>query len=87
MTRAFAALARGDWWAALQLHPFAYLLAIELAALWLVAGWWILRHSELPWRRTAATATGSRLTAVVLVQVAAYFAFWTGRVATGTLPW
>lgn len=87
MTRAFAALARGEWWDALQLHPFAYLLAAQLAALWLVAGWWILRRGETPWRGPAAAATRSRLTAFVLVQVAAYLAFWTGRVATGTLPW
>lgn len=87
MTRAFAALARGDWWAAWQLHPFAYLLAVELAVLWLVAGWWILRRGELPGRRPVAAATRSRLSAFVLVQVAAYLAFWTGRMATGTLPW
>lgn len=87
MTRAFAALARGEWWTALQLHAFAYLLVIELAALWLVAGWWIMRRGELPWGRPAGAATRSRLTAFVLVQVAAYLAFWTGRMATGTVPW
>lgn len=87
MTRAFAALAKADWGAAWQLHPFAYLLAVELAALWLVVGWWILRRGELPWRRAVTVATRSRLTAFIVVQAAAYLAFWTGRVATGTLPW
>lgn len=86
MTRAFAALARGDWREAWQLHPFAYLIAVELVVLWLAAGWSILRRGALPWQNARA-ATVSRLTPFVLLQVAAYLAFWTGRVATGTLPW
>jgi hypothetical protein len=79
LTRAFGALAKGDFAASWHLHPFALVLAVELFVAWLVVGWWLWRGRSLPASR--------RVMPYVLVQVAIYLALWTGRVATGTLPW
>lgn len=80
LTRAFAALAKGEWAAALDLHAFSYLVAAQLAVAWLVVGWWLFLRRRVP-------PQPPWLTPVFLVQVAAYLAYWTGRLATGTLPW
>lgn len=79
LTRAFAALAKGQIAASWHLHPFAILLTVELGVAWLIVGWWLWRGRPLPASR--------RVMPYVLVQVAVYLALWTGRVATGTLPW
>lgn len=79
LTRAFAALAKGDFAASWHLHPFAIVLAAEFGAAWLVVGWWLWRERPLPASRVVMPW--------VLVQVGIYLALWTGRVATGTLPW
>jgi uncharacterized protein DUF2752 len=78
MTRAFAALAKGDWSAAVTLHPLAPVLACELVVAWIAWGMAIAGRSlRLP----------LRLDAVLLGNAAAFLALWLGRAATGTLPW
>ena len=77
MTRAFAALAKGDWSTAAALHPLAPVLAFEL-----IAGW-AARGIVLASRRRPSF----RLDSLLLANLAALIALWLGRVATGTLPW
>ena len=80
MTRALAALARGELGAALRFHPFAPLLLAEGALLWALVGRALLRGRALdlpPWLVERA----------VVWQGAALLALWLGRAATGTLPW
>jgi hypothetical protein len=79
MTRAFAALAKGNWSTAVALHPLAPVLALELTAGWTV--WGLTLVSRRPWRLAA------RLDSLLLANFAALVALWLGRVATGTLPW
>jgi hypothetical protein len=78
MTRAFAALAKGDWASAVLLHPLAPVLVFEL-----VAGWvsWGMALVDRPLRLPV------RVDAVLLGNAAAFLALWLGRAATGTLPW
>lgn len=77
MTRAFAALAKGDWSAAVALHPLAPALAAELVLGWVAWGL-ALASRRLP---------AFRLDDLLLGNLAALVALWLGRVATGTLPW
>ncbi|HYX25773.1 MAG TPA: DUF2752 domain-containing protein [Thermoanaerobaculia bacterium] len=79
MTRAFAALAKGDWSAAVALHPLAPIVAAELVLGW--AAWGIALAARRPWRLPVRTD------ALLLANLAALVALWLGRVATGTLPW
>lgn len=79
MTRAFAALAKGDWSAAVALHPLAPVLAAELALGW--AAWGLALAARRPLRLPG------RLDSLLLANLAALVALWLGRVATGTLPW
>ena len=95
MTRAFAHLAKGEWSAALAVHPFAPVLALELGLLW--AGW----GARLPGRpvlggRVLGGPVASAIRAgsspswtvpLVLGNLAVLWALWLGRAATGTLPW
>jgi hypothetical protein len=80
MTRAMAALARGQLVAALHLHPFAPLVLAQAAALWVKVGESLLR-------RRPFTLPPRLLERLVLWQGAAFVALWLGRLATGTLPW
>lgn len=81
MTRAFAALARGEWGAALTFHPWAPVLAAELAAGWLVWGASLTaRDRPLP------RGWPARLGPLLGANLAALAALWLGRLATGTLP-
>lgn len=78
LTRAFAAIAHGDWARAWALHPLAPLVAAELAAAWALWGVAIARGGwPLPRRVTLATliATGALIAGV-----------WVARLATGSLP-
>jgi len=77
MTRAFAALAKGDWSAAVALHPLAPVLAAELVLGWVVWGVALASRRLLSFR----------LDGLLLGNLAALVALWLGRVATGTLPW
>jgi len=77
MTRAFAHLAKGEWSAALTLHPLAPVVAMEIAAFWAVWGLGLAsgRTVRLP------------IESLLLGNVALLLALWLGRAATGTLPW
>jgi hypothetical protein len=77
MTRALAALAKGDWAAAVALHPLAPVLAAELLLGWVA---WGCLLAFRPDRRM-------RMDGLLLANAAALVALWLGRVATGTLPW
>ncbi len=79
MTRAFAHLAKGEWSAAVTLHPLAPVLALEMILGWLAWGAALLlrRPLRLP----------VRFETVTLAHVAVLCALWLGRAATGTLPW
>lgn len=79
MTRAFAALAKGDWSAALALHPLSPVLAFELGAGWMV--WGLALASRRPLRLPG------RLDGLLFANLAALVALWLGRMATGNLPW
>jgi hypothetical protein len=79
LTRAFAALARGDWAAAWSFHPFALLLAAQGGAAWLASGWRLLRGLALE-------VPSRLLTAALVGNGAGMLALWLGRAATGTLP-
>jgi uncharacterized protein DUF2752 len=78
MTRAFAHLAKGEWGAALGLHPLAPVVALEMVLGWLLWGAAIFqRPLRLP----------VRIETVLVANAAALCALWLGRAATGTLPW
>ena len=88
MTRAVAALGRGDLAGAWALHPLSWVLTLEAAALWLALG--------LRWVRSAlqaGPAPGPRplfapgLEAWALLHGGLFLSLWAGRAATGTLPW
>jgi hypothetical protein len=79
LTRAFALLAKGDWRAAVALHPLAPVLALELILGWLA--WGTALALKRPLRPPVRTET------LALAHVAVLCALWLGRAATGTLPW
>ncbi len=78
MTRAFAQLARGEWSAAVAFHPWAPVLAVELALGWLLWGAALIAPRPAGWRRRLGPLLGANLAALA--------ALWLGRLATGTLP-
>jgi hypothetical protein len=80
LTRAMAALARGEVLLALQFHPMAPLFAAQAAALWTVIGAAIVR-------RRPFTVPSRLVGHLIAWQGAALVALWIGRLATGTLPW
>jgi hypothetical protein len=79
LTRAFAALAKGEWAAALRLHPLAPVLALEVVLGWLA--WGMALAARRPFRLPAGMDT------LTLAHAAVLLALWLGRAATGTLPW
>jgi len=79
MTRAFAHLAKGEWSAAVSLHPLAPVVALEFMLGWALWGW------ELAARRPFRLPV--RLETVLMANAAVLIALWLGRAATGTLPW
>ncbi len=78
LTRAFAALARGEWRASLALHPWALLAVAQAAGAWVAWGAW--RAGALRQRpdRWIPRAIALNLLALALL--------WAARFATGTLP-
>jgi Protein of unknown function (DUF2752) len=77
LTRAFVALSRGDFTAAIAFHPLAPVLAVEAAIAWLLWGAISLgfrRRAASPWDRIA------------LANGAALLVLWAVRIASGTLP-
>jgi hypothetical protein len=79
LTRAFASLAKGEWAAALRLHPLAPVLALEALLGWLAWG------AALAARRSFRLPAG--VDTLTLTHAAVLLALWLGRAATGTLPW
>jgi hypothetical protein len=78
MTRAFAHLAKGEWGAALALHPLAPVVALEMVLGWIAWGAAVFRRPfSLP----------VRIETLLVANAAALCALWLGRAATGTLPW
>ncbi|HEV2852457.1 MAG TPA: DUF2752 domain-containing protein [Thermoanaerobaculia bacterium] len=82
MTRAFAHLAKGEWGAALALHPLAPAVALEMVLGWIA--WGVAAVSGRPLRSLRLPV---RIEALLVVNAAALCALWLGRAATGTLPW
>jgi Protein of unknown function (DUF2752) len=78
MTRAFAALARGEWHAAWGFHPLSFLVLTELAVAW--ALWGVsIRRGRAPLSRRAVNVALAANAALLL-------AVWVVRWALGTLP-
>ena len=84
MTRAFAHLAKREWAAAWRDHPLVFPLAAEGAVAWLVWPAWGLAGVREGRRNLL---DDPRLAPVLLGHAAVLVSFWTGRLATGTLPW
>ena len=80
LTRAMAALARGELLLALHFHPFAPLVLAEAAALWAAIGNAIARQRPL-------VLPSGLMERIVVWQTAAFLVLWLGRLATGTLPY
>ncbi|HEX5761308.1 MAG TPA: DUF2752 domain-containing protein [Thermoanaerobaculia bacterium] len=77
MTRALASLVRGEWSAAMALHPWSPVVAGQLGLAWLASG--IALARPLPgWPAVLAPLFGANLAALA--------AIWVGRLASGTLP-
>ena len=79
MTRALAALARGEVGEALRLHPLSVPLLVEAAGLWLLAGARLGRGRPL-------LVSDRLLQSAVIWHGVAFLAVWVVRAATGTLP-
>jgi hypothetical protein len=77
LTRAFALMAKGEWWAAVVKHPLAPVLALELILGWLA---WGAAVAGRPWRLPVKVETLGMANAAALV------ALWLVRLATGRLP-
>lgn len=88
MTRAFAAMARGEWRTAIEFHPLAPILGLEFLALWFAWGREVFRR---PFESRAGDLVlgvrSERLASFAIANGAALLALWLGRLATGTLPW
>lgn len=78
LTRAGAALVRGELVRSLTFHPFALLLAAEALVAWVVAAVAVERGRSL--------APPARLENWALGHAAVLIALWLGRLAGGTLP-
>ncbi len=81
LTRSFAALAKGHFRLAFGFHPFAFAIALEVLAVYLVWGWLALNRRSWPERWS------KRVGPLAVGHIAALVALWLGRLATGTLPW
>lgn len=88
MTRALAALLRGDLAGAFALHPWAPALAAQLALGWGAWGWSLRGTSgrRTLGRRGRRAGPASWIGPALLANLAALAALWLGRLATGTLP-
>ncbi len=92
LTRAFAAMAKGEWWLAITFHPLAPILALEFLALWITWGREVFANVSgvsATKQESGGLVLGVRsewLAKAALANGAALLALWLGRLATGTLP-
>lgn len=78
MTRAASALIRGDFDAAMTLHPLVPLITVQLAVGWV---WYLLRRSG------RAQPLGARAVNAILIGTGlVLLAVWAARLLSGTLP-
>lgn len=77
LTRAFAALARGEIRQALRYHPLAPILLAEVALVWMLWGRAVQGRGNFPRRQ---------MTAMLLATAALALAVWVGRALLGGLP-
>jgi uncharacterized protein DUF2752 len=85
MTRALAHLAKGEWRAALAVHPLSPLIAAELAIGWIAWGTHVSGRAGVG-GRLARRLWPAGLAPALAVNLALLFALWTGRLAAGALP-
>lgn len=78
MTRAGAALLRGDFATAMTLHPLAPLIAVELIAGWI---WFLMRRSG----RVSALQTRT-INAILIATGFLLVTLWVTRLVSGTFP-
>lgn len=87
MTRAFAAMAQGEWRSAVAFHPLAPIVALEFLALWFAWGRSVFgRLGEASRDSVVLGVRSDRLAKYAIANGAALLALWLGRLATGTLP-
>jgi hypothetical protein len=86
MTRALACLAKGDWRAAVALHPLAPLIAAELLLGWLAWGAGRFGLGGRLWRIFGPAGLPPLLSPLLLANLALLLALWMGRLAAGALP-
>lgn len=79
MTRAMAALARGDWAAVWSFHPLAPLILAQGAVFWGAVLVRTLRREPHPWPPLPRP--------LVIANLAALLAVWLMRLLNGTLPY
>lgn len=78
MTRAASALIRGDFGAAVTLHPLVPMVVLQLAGGWI---WYLLRR-----RGRARELSNRALNGILIATGLALLAVWAVRLAGGTLP-
>ncbi|HEY5724342.1 MAG TPA: DUF2752 domain-containing protein [Methylomirabilota bacterium] len=79
MSRALVALGRGEWARAIDLHPLAPVLVLEVFLLWLL--WGLVAAGRRSWPPRTVLLTWLGLNGAALA------ALWLWRLAAGTLPW
>jgi hypothetical protein len=77
-TRAAAAVVRGDWAAAWDLHPLVFLALPAMAVAW---GWWL--GATRGWWAPVSVRATNRIMAVLGILG---LAVWLARLISGTLP-
>lgn len=78
MTRASAALLRGDWEATWRLHPLAPFLAAEILGLWVIWGWTVFVRRQ--------RMNDVALLYLLVGNFVAFVLVWLVRLLAGSLP-
>lgn len=78
MTRAASALIRGDFDAAMTMHPLVPLLVLQLSVGWV---WYLMRRSG-----RARPLSNGAVNAILIGTGLVLLAVWAARLVTGTLP-
>jgi hypothetical protein len=85
LTRATAALARGDWSEAWRMHPLAVPVGLEVGVAWLAWGL-ALRRGRFALPRSGSAAYRGALAFAAVVTAVLLLVVWIARLARGTLP-